>query len=122
MKKAFYLAVFAVLFFAASQEVSAQAAQDFTLVNQTGVSIYQLHVSPSDTKLWGDDVLASGVLNSGTQTGIVFSPANEVCLYYIKVTDKDGASLYWTGVDLCKYYEITLYYDFDKAEGTATFK
>ncbi|MBK9229016.1 MAG: hypothetical protein IPL67_18635 [Ignavibacteria bacterium] len=52
MKKAFYLAVFAVLFFAASQEVSAQAAQDFALVNQTGVSIYQLHVSPSDTKMW----------------------------------------------------------------------
>mgnify|MGYP001186382140 CR=1 FL=1 len=122
MKRAIYLAAFAILFLAASDQLFAQAQQDFTLVNQTGVDLYQLHVSPSDTRVWGDDVLASGTLKSGEQTGIVFGPTNEVCLYDIKVTDKDGNSLLWLGIDLCKYYEITLYYDFDKAEGTATFK
>ena len=41
----------------ATVNVAAQGAQDFILVNRTGVEIYALYVTPQNAEDWGDDRL-----------------------------------------------------------------
>ncbi len=69
------LAVFltiGILGFAAISS-NAQGAQDFTLVNKTGVEIYALYVTPHNADDWGDDILGADTLAVGDTLEITFS-------------------------------------------------
>src|SRR5215213_5597937 len=50
----------------------AQGKQDFTLVNQTGVSINELYVSPHTTNEWEEDILGQDTLANGDSVDITF--------------------------------------------------
>ena len=41
-----------------SSNLFAQGVQDFTLVNNTGITIYDLYISEADSTGWGKDILA----------------------------------------------------------------
>lgn len=122
MKKVIFLGLFTILLMCTGRQVSAQATQDFKLSNYTGVTIDELHISPSQSETWGSDVLGVDVLQNNEFAPIVFSPANEICLYDIKITDSKGANISFYDIDLCKWLEIELYYDAEKGVGTAQFK
>jgi hypothetical protein len=108
--------VFAVITTSKAQE----AKQDFTIVNQTGVIINELHIAPSESDEWGEDVLGRDALDVDQECDIQFDKKEDVCNWDLKITDKDGNFLYWENIDLCKWAKITLHWDGQK--GTATFE
>src|SRR5437773_1832450 len=48
-----------------NSSTSTTAAQDFTLINKTGVVIDKLYVSPANKDEWGDDILGQDQLADG---------------------------------------------------------
>jgi len=115
MKK-FGVAFVAAMVLAASMVAfAASGKQNFVLVNQTGVTIYEFYVSPTTTADWEEDVLGVDVLPSGEDVEITFDRDTEACRWDLKVVDKDGNSITWNNIDLCKAEEITLHYKNQKA-------
>ncbi len=82
--------------------------RDFTLVNESSVTIGYAYVSSSDVSDWEEDVLGSDVLLPGQRVNITFSnfrPGN--CSYDIKVVGMGGETGYLWAVDLCSTATVT---------------
>jgi hypothetical protein len=81
--------------------------QDFTLVNNTGVDIHNLHVSESAKDDWEEDVLGADVLANGDSIEINFD-GKSACMWDMMVKDEGGQGVYWRKLDLCTASEVTL--------------
>jgi len=87
---------------------------DFVLVNKTGYDIENVYVAPSKQREWGDDIMGKELLEDGDSVEITFDGSEKTKKWDIYVTwlgyeaDEDR---YWTGFDLSKINEITLFYD-----------
>jgi hypothetical protein len=92
--------------------------QDFTLVNETGLTIDQFFCSPTTTKDWEDDVLGQDILADEASVEIKFSRDTQECTWDLMIVDADGDKIYWTGINLCEAAKITLHYE--KGKPTAT--
>lgn len=92
-------------------------AQDFTLVNKTGVEIYALHVSPHASDDWEEDVLGRDTLPDGGTVDIKFNRDEKAALWDLRIEDKDGNHIEWENLDLLKISKVTLHYKDGK--GTA---
>ena len=94
--------------------VAAPAAtagdQDFSVINDTGVEIHQLFVSPHDTADWEEDILGRDTLADGEELEISFSPNEEAELWDLMVVDADGNSITWENLDLLEISQVTLHY------------
>ncbi len=104
--------IFAVV---STMEVSAQAAQDFTLVNKTGVEIYALYVTPHNADAWGDDILGADTLLAGETLDISFSRKERAKWWDLRVEDEDGAFIEWESLNLLEISKVTLFYKNGKA-------
>lgn len=93
------------------------AAQDFTLVNKTGVIINALYISPADKDDWDEDILGKDQLGDGETLDITFDREEKSDKWDLKVEDSKGNSIEWTDLDLLKISKITLHYKDGK--GTA---
>ncbi|HEX8175849.1 MAG TPA: hypothetical protein VF543_12080 [Pyrinomonadaceae bacterium] len=93
------------------------AAQDFTLVNQTGVEIDKLYIGPHDQDEWGEDILGQDTLPSGQSVEIKFSRKEKAAMWDLKIEDKQGNSIEWENLNLLEINKITLHYKDGK--GTA---
>lgn len=91
-------------------EASAQGRQDFTLVNQTGVEIYALYVTPHSAKDWGEDVLGVDTLSAGDEVEIFFSPKERAKYWDIRIEDEDGNFIEWDRLNLLEISKVTLYF------------
>ena len=89
--------------------VAMAGTQDFTLVNNTGVDICKVYISPNDSNDWEENIL-HGVLYNGDSKFIRFS-GYTTADWDIKVVDRTGQYLYWRGIDLNNVYKVTLYFD-----------
>lgn len=89
--------------------VAFAGEQDFTLVNRTGVDIYELYVAPSDQTDWEEDVLGADILADGDSVHVTFSSAEDSELWDIKVVDGHGNDVHWLQVDLTSVSRVTLY-------------
>jgi hypothetical protein len=98
-----------------SVPAGAQGKQDFTLVNQTGVEIHELYVSPHKSDDWEEDVLGQDTLPSGDSVTIHFSPKEKAKLWDLKVVDKEGNSIEWESLNLLEISKVTLHYKDGKA-------
>ena len=96
-------------------EASAQAAQDFTLVNKTGVEINALYVTPHNAKDWGDDILGVDTLLDGDTLDIHFSRKERAKLWDLRVEDEDGNYIEWVNLNLLEISKVTLFYKNGKA-------
>jgi hypothetical protein len=96
-------------------EPAAQGAQDFILVNKTGVEIYALYVTPHNADDWGDDILGVDTLPAGESVEIKFSRKERVKLWDLRVEDEEGAFIEWENLNLIKISKVTLYYKNGKA-------
>jgi hypothetical protein len=114
MKKQFVF-LFAALMVAVSMNILAQGAQDFTIINKTGVVIDQLFVSPVDVEEWGEDILGTDVMELDAEWEIKFNPQEEQCKWDLKITDGEGNAIMWEDVDLCATAVIVLHWDGEKA-------
>ncbi len=84
--------------------------QDFRLVNQTGVEIYNLYISEANNENWEEDVLGENVLPSGGSLFIQFS-GRSACMWDMQVTDDEGGSVTWQAIDLCESSVVVLMCD-----------
>ncbi len=98
-----------------TMEVSAQAAQDFTLVNKTGVEIYALYVTPHNADAWGEDILGADTLLAGETLDISFSRKERAKWWDLRVEDEDGAFIEWESLNLLEISKVTLFYNNGKA-------
>ena len=99
----------------AAAPAASGAAQDFKLVNKTGVIIDKLFVSPSDVDDWEEDILGQDVLADGATLDIKFKRAEKAAKWDLKVEDSEGHSIEWTDLNLLEIEKITLKYDGKKA-------
>ncbi len=109
--------VFAVLAISA-QQVAAQSAQDFTLVNKTGVEIHALFVTPHNADEWGEDILGRDTLASDEILDISFSRSEKAEYWDLRIEDEDGEFIEWEKLDLLEISKVTLYYQNGKATAT----
>lgn len=95
---------------------AAQAgAQDFTLINDTGVEIHEVYASPTKADDWEEDIMGRDTLDDGESVDISFSPKEAAKLWDLKVVDGDGNSIIWTRLNLLEISEITLHYQDGRA-------
>lgn len=82
---------------------------DFKLVNNTGVEIESLFVSPNTTNEWEEDVLGVDTLPAGQSVEIKFSREEAAEFWDLRVQDHEGTYLYWTKLDLTEISVVKLY-------------
>ncbi|HYY58423.1 MAG TPA: hypothetical protein VE842_13905 [Pyrinomonadaceae bacterium] len=92
-----------------------QGRQDFTLVNDTGVTINELFVSPHSSNEWEEDVLGQDQLADGESVNIHFSRSEKAAKWDLKVTDKEGNSIEWADLNLLEISKVTLHYENGRA-------
>lgn len=100
---------------------SAQAKQNFSLVNRTGYTISEVYVSPAKAKSWEEDILGRDVLPNATTIEISFSRRERACLWDLKVVYDDGESAEWDNFDLCQVSRITISYNRKSGETWAEY-
>lgn len=95
-------------------------SQDFTVVNETGIEVYALYVSPTGEASWGEDILTTDTLPSGSSTDITFDSEVEEQYWDLMIADSAGTTVEWSNIDLFTVSEITL--KIENGNPTATFK
>jgi len=108
------LALSAVFALAVSPGVLA-GKQDFTVVNQTGIEIHELYVTPHDSDDWEDDILGQDTLPSGSEVDIHFSRKEKAASWDLRIVDGKGNSTEWEDLDLLTISRVTLHYKKGKA-------
>jgi hypothetical protein len=98
---------------------STAAAQDFTLVNSTGVEIDKVFISPHDNDDWEEDILGQDTLPQGEKVDIKFNRTETAPLWDLRVEDDKGNSIEWENLDLLKISTLTLTYKDGKATAHA---
>ncbi len=93
----------------------AQGKQDFTLVNQTGVEIHELYVSPHSSDDWEEDILGQDTLAHGDSVTIHFARSEKAKMWDLKVVDGKGNSIEWENLNLLEISKVTLHYKNGKA-------
>ena len=88
--------------------VAFAGAQDFTLVNSTGVDIHLVFVAPSGSDSWGANIMAGDILPNGESVGITFSADEDASLWHLRIDDVKGNKLYWENINLKQLSKITL--------------
>lgn len=99
----------------AAVSTKAQGAQDFTLVNKTGIEIYALYVTPHNAKDWGDDILGVETLAANGTLDITFSRKEKAKYWDLRVEDEDGNFVEWESLNLLEISTVTLFYKNGKA-------
>lgn len=85
-------------------------AQDFVLVNQTGVEIDKVFISPSDVDEWGSDILGQDTLPSGQSVEIKFSRSEKAAKWDLRIEDSKGTSIEWEDLNLLEISKVTLHF------------
>jgi hypothetical protein len=98
---------------------STAAAQDFTLVNATGVEIDKVFISPHDVDDWEEDILGQDTLPDGENVDIKFNRTETAPLWDLRIEDQKGNSIEWENLDLLKIAKLTLTYKDGKATAHA---
>ncbi len=94
---------------------SSDAKQDFTLVNQTGVEIDKVYISPHDSNDWEEDILGQDTLPSGQSVDIKFHRNEKAAMWDLRIEDKSGNSIEWENLNLLEISKLTLHYKDGKA-------
>ena len=87
---------------------AAGAAQDFSIVNNTGHIVMTLNVSPNDSNEWGPDILGTATIADGASGTVTFPRDAEQCLWDLRATFDNGQTGDWRGVNLCETATVTL--------------
>ena len=105
------LASFIAILATSSSAIAQNKKLDFELVNQTGLTINEVYVSPTSADDWEEDVLGRDVLKNGESVEIQFARSETTCSWDLKIVDADNDSVEWAKLDLCSANQITLKYE-----------
>jgi hypothetical protein len=90
-------------------------AQDFTLVNETGVEIEKVFISPHNSDDWEEDILGQDTLPNGERVDIKFNRNEKAALWDLRVEDNKENSIEWENLNLLEISKLTLTYKDGKA-------
>lgn len=83
--------------------------QDFSITNNTGLTLIDVYISPNESNDWGEDVIPKDMIADGETFDFTFSDVSaEKCLWDIKFNAEDGVEYFMKGVNLCEISTITL--------------
>jgi len=82
-------------------------AGSFTITNNTGSDIHELHVSPTHTDHWGSDLLDGHVFKTG-ESGTINWDSEGGSIWDIQVKDSQENPLSWSELNLSGIKTITL--------------
>jgi hypothetical protein len=91
------------------------AAQDFSLVNKTGVEIHAVYISPHDGDDWEEDILGRDTLPNGESVDIKFQRTETAENWDLRIEDSKGNAIEWENLNLLKISKATLFYENGKA-------
>lgn len=112
-KLLFLFAITAIISIISVKNSSAQALT-YEVVNNTGVTLVDVFVTPAETNHWGDDILPNSVFENGaTITVTIPADYGETCMFDMMITDSAGGSITFTGIDACKLVTLQI-----NADGT----
>lgn len=81
--------------------------QDFTLINETGVDVFELFISETRSDEWEEDVLGENVLLDGERLDVTFE-GRRACLWDMMANDEAGDSIAFQGINLCETSVVVL--------------
>jgi hypothetical protein len=109
MKKILFLfALVAVISLFSVKNSSAQALT-FDVVNNTGVTLVDVFVTPAEQNNWGNDILPNNLFENGSTISVTI-PADygSTCMFDMKITDLAGSHITFTNIDACKLIKLQI--------------
>ena len=103
----------------ATAPASTAGAQDFTLVNDTGVEIDKVFISPHSSNDWEEDILGQDTLPNGEKVDIKFHRSEKAPLWDLRIEDKQGHGIEWESLNLLEISKLTIDYKDGKATAKA---
>ena len=103
----------------ATAPASTAGAQDFTLVNATGVVIDKVFISPHSSDDWEEDILGQDTLADGDKVDIKFHRAEKAPLWDLRIEDNKANSIEWENLNLLEISKLTINYKDGKATAHA---
>ena len=100
---------------ASASPASQSAAQDFMLVNKTGVEIHAVYIAPHDVDDWEEDILGRDTLPNGESVDIKFHRTETAENWDLRIEDSKGNAIEWENLNLLKISKATLFYENGKA-------
>ncbi len=86
----------------------ASAERRLNVVNNTGMDIVQLYGSNKEATDWGEDLLVTEDLESGTSLEINFDDGSDLCVFDFKAVFSDGNELTQFDKDICELKDLML--------------
>jgi hypothetical protein len=100
--------VFAAMFLGLPATSNSQALY-FFVTNNTGLTLNNIYVTPTETVNWGDDILPNDLFESGSSVRVdIPSTYGASCSFDMKITDLEGNAVTFTGMDACKLHTLIL--------------
>jgi hypothetical protein len=95
-------------------EKNTSGALSYDVVNNTGVTLVDVFVTPAETNNWGNDILPNNLFEAGSTIKVTIPPDyGETCMFDMKITDAAGGHITFTNIDICKVLKIQI-----NADGT----
>jgi len=107
-KLLFLFAIVAVISLLGIKNSNAQALT-FNVVNNTGVTLVDVFVTPAEQNNWGNDILPNNLFENGSTISVTI-PADygTTCMFDMKITDGAGGHITFTGIDACKLITLQI--------------
>ncbi len=102
------IALTAMMAFAGAGGTARAGMQDFHVVNDSGVYVLYIYVSPSYADSWGGDVLGNQSLPPNSEVLITMNGYGDQCWFDIRIEDEYQNAAEYLEVDLCNV--STVYY------------
>jgi hypothetical protein len=92
-----------------SEKSSSAQALTYDVVNNTGVTLVDVFVTPSETNNWGNDILPNSLFENGATISVTIpADCGETCLFDMKITDMEGNFVTFSGIDACKLITLQI--------------
>ena len=103
-----FLVIMAGLFFFTTKISNAQALS-FDVVNNTGVTLVDVYVTPAEQNHWGNDILPNNLFENGSTISVSIPvDFGTSCMFDMKITDAVGGSITFTNIDACKLIKLQI--------------
>jgi len=78
-------------------------------VNDTGVTLVNAFVTPSETNDWKNDILSNDLFENGTTITVTIpTDYGSTCLFDMKITDAVGGHITFTSIDACRLITLQI--------------
>jgi len=88
---------------------NTSGALSYDVINNTGVTLVDVFVSPAETDHWGNDILPNNLFENGSTIKVTIPPDyGTTCMFDMKITDAAGGHITFTNIDICKLIKLKI--------------